>query len=182
MSTKPCQDFTGSAAATSRCCLTLESPENSEAETEISYMVPQPPCCFRVVVVVVSFRVCLFGEREKESAGKKRGVRWSDDGSSSKTKKAKTQPFCLHNFEKNSRSCLLSRPLLIPAGPFGAWSRARPRKAAAEEARRRRKRSELRRSRSRKTAATLTTALQSMRHVCCKGRPPGRALSLPLRI
>ena len=43
LSTKPCQDFTGSAAATSRCCLTLESPENSEAETEISYMVPQPP-------------------------------------------------------------------------------------------------------------------------------------------
>ena len=43
-STKPCHDFTGSAAATSLCCLTLGTPANSEAETEISYMVPQPPC------------------------------------------------------------------------------------------------------------------------------------------
>ena len=67
-STKPCHDFTGSAAATSLCCLTFESPSNSEAETEISYMVPQPPFCrFFVVFFVAAER-----EREKENEKEER--------------------------------------------------------------------------------------------------------------
>ena len=105
-STKPCHEVTGSAAATSLCCLTFEIPLNSEAETEISYMVPQPPC--------VLIYCCLFGQEKKSEKEREE----KNAGSVGKEKKAKLEKtssrFSLQNLKEQLTLVSLTETSLDP--------------------------------------------------------------------